>query len=105
MSHSLFSAAEQSGMRLSLLPVLYQRAGFKDPSIGARQRRFHHELDEYLALLNRVEALSARVEGTRIGVAPHSLRAVPSCTSSIGVQNEPKHSRLRVAARRSPSRL
>jgi len=71
----LVRAADEVGLRLCLLPVLYQRAGFEAAGPTARQRRFVHAVDGYLALL---EATKAFLTGTRhrAAIAFHSLRAV-----------------------------
>ncbi|WP_024891160.1 formimidoylglutamate deiminase [Luteimonas huabeiensis] len=75
MSLALVAAARETGIRLTLLPVLYMAGGFDGRPLSARQRRFGHEVDAYLRLF---EALRAREDETlRAGVALHSLRAVP----------------------------
>jgi formimidoylglutamate deiminase len=63
-------------MGLTLLPVLYQTSGFGStpPSIG--QRRFIRSTDNMLALLQKLQPL-CEAQGARLGLAPHSLRAVP----------------------------
>jgi formimidoylglutamate deiminase len=76
MSRALVRAARETGIRLTLLPVLYMRGGFDGRALGERQRRFGHEVDGFLALLDRLR----REEGDmlRVGCALHSLRAVPA---------------------------
>jgi formimidoylglutamate deiminase len=75
MSLALIEAARESGIALTLLPVLYMRGGFDGRPLGARQRRFGHEVDAYLRLLESLRALEAG--DLRVGIALHSLRAVP----------------------------
>lgn len=75
MSLALIEAAREAGIGLTLLPVLYQRGGFDGRPLGERQRRFGHDLDGYLALLERLAG--EENERLRIGMAFHSLRAVP----------------------------
>jgi formimidoylglutamate deiminase len=72
---ALVDAAEAAGVRLTLLPVLYQRAGFESPDPTPAQRRFVLSVDAYL---RRFDDLFARLRGTphRAGFAVHSLRAV-----------------------------
>ena len=72
MSLRLVAAARRAGIGLTMLPVLYQTSGFGATPPREDQRRFLHDVD---GLLRLVEAL--RVQGVRTGVAPHSLRAVP----------------------------
>jgi len=75
LSWRILSAAEQTGMALTHLPVLYAAGGFGKPATE-RQRRFLHDTDGYAALLDR---LRPRLTGKhRLGMAPHSLRAVPA---------------------------
>jgi len=75
MSHALIDAAAQAGIGLTLLPTLYMTGGFDGRPLSERQRRFGHALDTYLRL---IEDLAQRESPTlRIGVALHSLRAVP----------------------------
>jgi formimidoylglutamate deiminase len=75
MSLALIEAAREAGIALTLLPVLYMRGGFDGRPLGVRQRRFGHEVDAYLRLLEALrEHQSADL---RVGIALHSLRAVP----------------------------
>ena len=75
MSKALVAAARDTGIRLTLLPVLYMSGGFDGRPLSDRQKRFGHTLDAYLALVQRLRALED--DTLRIGVALHSLRAVP----------------------------
>ncbi|MDH4050333.1 MAG: formimidoylglutamate deiminase, partial [Rubrivivax sp.] len=73
MSRALAEAAAEAGIGLTLLPVLYQRAGFRQPALRDDQRRFATDVDTVLALRDGVRALGLpRVDA---GVAVHSLRA------------------------------
>lgn len=75
MSRALIAAARETGIRLTLLPVLYMTGGFDGRPLNERQRRFGHTVDAYLRLF---EALHREQDETlRIGCALHSLRAVP----------------------------
>ena len=75
-SERIFSAAQNTGIGLTLLPVLYAWAGFGEQSLTERQLPFQHDLDSYIDLLDRVDALSSLSKLFNWGVAPHSLRAV-----------------------------
>ncbi|MCP1375731.1 formimidoylglutamate deiminase [Dyella lutea] len=76
MSLALIEAAKEAGIALTLLPVLYMTGGFDGRPLAPRQRRFGHaEVSDYLRLL---EALRAHESADlRVGIALHSLRAVP----------------------------
>lgn len=75
MSLALVEAAREAGIGLTLLPVLYMSGGFDGRPLGERQRRFGHDVEAYLRLLEKLQALEG--DGLRIGIALHSLRAVP----------------------------
>jgi formimidoylglutamate deiminase len=75
MSHALMAAARETGIRLTLLPVLYMTGGFDGRPLNARQRRFGHTVDAYLRLFETLRA--EQNETLRVGCALHSLRAVP----------------------------
>ena len=75
MSLALVDAAREAGIALTLLPVLYMRGGFDGRPLGVRQRRFGHEVDAYLRLLQSLRAIEA--DDLCVGIALHSLRAVP----------------------------
>src|SRR5690606_3102806 len=76
MSQALIAAARDTGIRLTLLPVLYMTGGFDGRALGERQKRFGHDVDGYLRLFH---ALHARQDDAlRVGCALHSLRAVPA---------------------------
>jgi formimidoylglutamate deiminase len=76
MSRALIAAARDTGIRLTLLPVLYMSGGFDGRALGERQRRFGHDVDGFLALLDTLRR--EENEMLRIGCALHSLRAVPA---------------------------
>lgn len=70
-------AAEATGMGITLLPVLYQASDFGGAPPAASQQRFIADLDTFAAIVERVTAAVNGRSGRRVGVAPHSLRAVP----------------------------
>ena len=73
MSRALVQAAADAGIGLTLLPVLYERAGFAQPALRDDQRRFATDVDTVLQLRNGIRALGA--PAVNAGVAIHSLRA------------------------------
>ena len=74
MSRALVEAADEAGIGMTLLPVLYERAGFTQPALRDDQRRFAANVAQVLALRDSVRALGA--PHVDAGVAVHSLRAV-----------------------------
>ena len=75
MSLALIEAAREAGIALTLLPVLYISGGFDGRALTARQRRFGHGVDGYLRLLETLRRHES--DHLRVGIALHSLRAVP----------------------------
>lgn len=76
MSARILSAADESGLPVTLLPVLYCRAGFGQHEVSKEQRRFTHTPDSFMKLFEACEALPGVNRLHRLGAAPHSLRAV-----------------------------
>jgi len=76
MSLALIDAAQEAGIGLTLLPTLYMTGGFDGRALGERQRRFAHDVDGFLRLVERLRL--AEHSRLRIGIALHSLRAVPA---------------------------
>lgn len=75
LSLALLRAARRVGMGMTLLPVLYQTGNFGAPP-RREHARFVRATDELLALLQRLAPV-ANEQGAALGMAPHSLRAVP----------------------------
>lgn len=71
------AAAAQTGIGLTLLPVLYAQGGVDGRALGAGQIRFGNNLDGYQTLWDGAQrAVKDLPADANIGVAPHSLRAV-----------------------------
>jgi formimidoylglutamate deiminase len=77
MCQALIAAATNAGIGLTLLPVLYQTSGFGSAPPSPDQRRFIRSTDSMLNLLERLRN-TCGAHGVRLGLAPHSLRAVPT---------------------------
>jgi formimidoylglutamate deiminase len=73
MSRALVQAAHAAGVGLTLLPVLYERAGFDAAGLRDDQRRFATTVGDVLALRDGIRALG--LPNVSAGVAIHSLRA------------------------------
>ncbi len=70
LAWALADAATAAGIGLTLLPVLYERAGFTQPALRDDQRRFAANAESVLALQRAAQGF-----GVPCGVAIHSLRA------------------------------
>jgi formimidoylglutamate deiminase len=76
MAEAIFQAAQESGIGLTLLPVLYQYSGFGELTPSAEQKRFINPITQFNQLVSDCFSLSEQYENTNVGIAPHSLRAV-----------------------------
>lgn len=77
MCMRIAAAADQTGIGLTLLPVLYHQGGVDGRALGPGQIRFGTAPDRFFHLLDSVQqAISTLPADTCLGVAPHSLRAV-----------------------------
>ncbi len=77
MTWMLVEAAREAGIGMTLLPVLYERAGFNVPALRDDQRRFATDAAWILAAQKRIsESTSGSLVNS--GVAIHSLRAAKS---------------------------
>ncbi|MCZ8095883.1 MAG: formimidoylglutamate deiminase [Acidovorax sp.] len=85
LSLALLRAAHTAGISITLLPVLYQTSGFGAKPPRADQARFIRSTDNMLSLLERLAPL-VRAQGAVLGIAPHSLRAVPPDSLAAAVQ-------------------
>ena len=77
LSDRLWAAAERAGIGLTLLPVLYRTAGFDGRPLEPAQLRFGSDVDEVGRLLEAAAARAAGDGDRAVGLALHSLRAVP----------------------------
>ena len=77
MAERMIAAATQSGIGLTLLPVLYERGGCDGRELSGGQLRFGNSIDEFAALYADIEsAIVPHSQTMSLGIAPHSLRAV-----------------------------
>ena len=76
MGERLVAAARTAGIKITLVPVFYQKGDFgREPQ--PRQRRFiSPTLDDYLKLLDGSRSAVAHYERAQLGFGVHSLRAV-----------------------------
>lgn len=74
LSNRILAAAQSCGLPITLLPTLYTYSDFGQVAPVSGQRRFLHDVDTFLRLLETVDTrLGAR---QNLGIAFHSLRAV-----------------------------
>ena len=77
LSMRIFEAASQTGIGLTHLPVLYTYGGADLRKLEGGQLRFYNTIDTFSEIVERTRAAASNVHSdTRVGIAPHSLRAV-----------------------------
>ncbi len=72
----LAAAALDTGIGLTLLPTYYAHGGFGGAEPNKRQCRFINDRDRFARILEASRKVVAPLPGGRVGLAPHSLRAV-----------------------------
>lgn len=78
MSERIFAASAITGIGLTHLPVLYSFGGSKEQQLQADQQRFGNTLSRFIGLVEQAGNIAEATlpNDFRIGIAPHSLRAV-----------------------------
>ena len=76
MAARIAAAANGTGIGLTLLPALYIHGGFGGAAPNEGQKRFLNDPDRYAALVARSREIVKALPDARVGIAPHSLRAV-----------------------------
>ncbi|PZM16200.1 formimidoylglutamate deiminase [Rhizobium tubonense] len=76
LAERIGAASAETGIGLTLLPVLYAHSGFGGTAPIEGQRRFINSPQSFEALMEGCKVITSRLEGAKLGVAPHSLRAV-----------------------------
>src|SRR5262249_38437349 len=74
---AVVQAARDAGLRIALLRVIYARSSAGRPPEGAQRRFSDPDLDRALADVDALRARYRDSDDVRLGVAPHSVRAVP----------------------------
>ncbi|MDE3132429.1 MAG: formimidoylglutamate deiminase [Acidobacteriota bacterium] len=110
MAIAIAEAAVEVGLEIVLLPAAYHRNGWRDgadvaPEPG--QRRFcDPNVDTFLARVDALRAWAGGRDGVQVGVAAHSVRAVPAPWLSAIAQYAERHDLVRhVHAHEQPREL
>ncbi|WP_170506788.1 formimidoylglutamate deiminase [Ruegeria arenilitoris] len=89
LSQRIFSAAHQSGIGLTHLPVLYTYGGVAQDPLSGGQLRFSNDVSRFLNLVDDCQKKLPHTDSI-LGVAPHSLRATSPTDLRELLQNTPK---------------
>ena len=77
MSDRIVAAASHTGIGLTLLPVHYEFGGCDGRPLGPGQIRFGNDFEQFAKLHDQArQTMRYLPNDSRLGVAPHSLRAV-----------------------------
>lgn len=91
MAGRIVQAVRETGLGLTLLPVMYQRGGCDGRALAGGQLRFGTDTDRFARLWQAAAGHVAALAGdARIGVAPHSLRAVDEAGLHAALQIAPE---------------
>jgi formimidoylglutamate deiminase len=77
LAKEVISAARDVGLRIALLRVAYARSGYRTPPNERQARFIEAEPEVYLRNVARLQSELKTDAGAWVGVAPHSVRAVP----------------------------
>lgn len=95
MGERLVSAAATAGIKITLVPVFYQRGGFGQAILPRQIRFFSATVEDYLKLLDASAAVVRQHVHARLGFGVHSLRAVDAPdifrTFELGPRDLPFH--------------
>jgi formimidoylglutamate deiminase len=110
MAIAVADAAVEAGLEIVLLPAAYHRNGWRDgadvpPESG--QRRFcDRDVETFLARVDALRAWASARDGVQVGIAAHSMRAVPAPWLSAIAQYAEQHGLVRhVHAQEQPREL
>jgi formimidoylglutamate deiminase len=81
MAFAVAEAAREQGLEVVLLPAAYHRNGWDGgdrPPVDGQRRFCDPDVETYLARVDALRAWAEGREGVSVGVAPHSVRAVPA---------------------------
>jgi formimidoylglutamate deiminase len=76
LADRIASAARETGIGLTLLPVFYAHSNFGGAAPSPGQRRFLSDVDGFARLVEAARKSIASLDNANLGIAPHSLRAV-----------------------------
>jgi formimidoylglutamate deiminase len=76
LAQRVVDAASETGVGMTMLPVLYQYSGFGARAPRDDQRRFINTPEQLLGIVETLRGVRPEHGALRYGVAPHSLRAV-----------------------------
>jgi formimidoylglutamate deiminase len=95
MAMALAHAAVDAGLEIVLLPAAYHRAGPGRPAEPGQRRFCDPTVDVFLERLDGLRSWAHGRAGTHVGVAVHSVRAVPADWISAVAEYSERHGLVR----------
>lgn len=97
MSGRIAQAAQETGLGLTHLPVIYEQGGVDGRALTGGQLRFGSSPEVYASVLEGAGRALAAMPDAVLGVAPHSLRAVSRGTLAKVAQMTPGPVHIHIA--------
>ena len=76
MGEALIAAAKDAGIKITLIPIFYQKGGFGQPPSGRQLRFISNSFDDYQKLFEASVGVCRGYEGANVAVGIHSMRGV-----------------------------
>lgn len=76
MGERLIAAAKKTGIKITLIPIFYQKGGFGKEAQEGQRRFLSHDADQYLNLIEASKKSAQNYIGAKVVKGIHSLRAV-----------------------------
>jgi formimidoylglutamate deiminase len=95
MAIALAEAARAQGLEIVLLPAAYNRGGPGMPPTEGQRRFCDPDVETFLARVDELRSWAAGRPGLRVGVAVHSVRAVPASWIEAVGQYAERHDLVR----------
>ncbi|MDQ4119947.1 MAG: formimidoylglutamate deiminase [Acidobacteriota bacterium] len=76
MGEALIEAAKEIGIKITLIPIFYQKGGFGLPPNDRQKRFISRTFEDYLKLFEASSEKCKQYEGANIALGIHSLRGV-----------------------------
>jgi formimidoylglutamate deiminase len=110
MAFAVAEAAQEAGLEIVLLPAAYHRNGWQDgadvPPVAGQRRFCDPDVETFLQRVDELRGWAAGREGISVGIAAHSVRAVPAPWLSAIAQYSAAHDLVRhVHAQEQPREI
>ncbi len=90
MGERLVAAAQKAGIKITLVPMFYQKGGFNKRPEDLQKRFISHTIDDYWKLLEASKNAVTNYDGASLGFGVHSLRAVHGDILTQTLKDGPK---------------